>query len=478
MNILKKIKKTTGKSSIKVADLNKAAIGNSNNNAGKKILSRKKKKINSLEGIEITEEYNKVLSAIKTGEPMIFVTGKAGTGKTTLIDVIRHKIEKKTVVVAPTGIAAINAKGVTIHSFFRFPHKIIQDEDIKQLHNRTLINKLELLIIDEISMVRADVIDGIDLFLRINRGNNESFGGVQVILMGDLFQLPPIVKYDEKNVLIQMGHESEYFFSAHKLQDEELLPVELNKIFRQEDVHFIDALNDIRCGENVESALSVINQHAYTEGYISKSEITLSCTNDVADRKNMDELDRIKLEMYEFEGVFKGEYFLNEKKLPSPLKLQLKLGAQVMFTKNDEKRRWVNGTIGVIKAIKQDMIKVELIHNEGNPVYDVQPVSWKKCKYKYDKKTDRIVAIVNAEYIQYPLMLAWAITIHKSQGKTLDKVYINLARGAFATGQVYVALSRARTLNDVHLARPIYRSDVKCDVKIARFYQSIRNLME
>lgn len=478
MNIRNKIKETIRISSIKIADLNKAAMGSINNNVRKKILPGKKNHIDPLEGIEITEKYNKVLSAIRAGAPMIFVTGKAGTGKTTLIDVIRHKIDKKTVVVAPTGIAAINAKGATIHAFFRFPPKIIQNDDIKQLYDRRLIHKLELLIIDEISMVRADVIDGIDSFLRINRENNEPFGGVQVVLIGDLFQLPPIVSSDERNVLIQMEYESEYFFSAQKLQDEKILPIELDKIFRQEERHFIKALNDIRCGENIESALSMINRHAYVVDYIAKSEVMLSCTNDVADRKNMDELDRIKLKMYEFEGKFKGEFFLNEKKLPSPLILQLKQGAQVMFTKNDPRKRWVNGTVGVIKAIKQDMIKVELIHHKGNPVYDVKSVSWKKYKYEYDVESDRIVATVNAEYIQYPLMLAWAITIHKSQGKTLDKVYINLARGAFAAGQVYVALSRARTLNNVRLARPIYASDVKCDENIKRFYQSIRNVLE
>ncbi|MFH2138203.1 MAG: DEAD/DEAH box helicase [Candidatus Omnitrophota bacterium] len=448
----------------------------------KKTKRRKKKfqgarlEINSLEGIEIGEEYQRILSAIETCIPFIFVTGKAGTGKTTLIDVIRAKSRKKMVVVAPTGVAAINAKGVTIHSFFRFPPVIIQKSNIKMLPDRTVISELELLVIDEVSMVRPDVVDGIDLFLQKNKGNRLPFGGVQVLFIGDLFQLSPVVRPKDREVLTELDYDNEYFFSAHSLRDEKIFAIELSKIYRQEDRDFINALNKIRCGEDLDAALDVINRNAFRADYVPKSDVMLTCTNSIADRENSAKLDGIKSEVYEFEGEFKGDFSLEDERLPSSLNLKLKLGSQVMFTKNDEMKRWVNGTIGIIRDIDQQKITVELVFNEGSPVYEISRVTWTEHKYEYDETEDKIVARVKSEYIQYPLMLAWAITIHKSQGKTLDRVYIDLGNRAFAPGQVYVALSRARRLSNLRLARPIRKADIICNDNIVHFYRAMKEI--
>ena len=425
-----------------------------------------------LEDVIITKEYETVVTLLKEHCPIVFVTGNAGTGKSTLIRYIKNVCDKKIVVLAPTGVAALNAGGVTIHSFFQFPPKILEEKDIKNLSDRNLYQKLELLIIDEVSMLRGEILDGIDKFLRKNRSNKKPFGGVQLLLIGDLFQLPPVIPKQEWDVLKDKGYKSPYFFSSFSLQKASLVPVELTTVYRQEDSSFVDILNQIRVGQNLELLTEKINKNCYKREDIN-SVLTLTCTNYLADQINQRELDNLSSKEFSFTGNIEGKFSLEHDKLPSPFVLRLKKGAQVMFTKNDELKRWVNGTIGVISDIDQDSIRVEV---DSKAAYDLRPAIWETYRYYYNSEKDQIEAKKVGQYTQYPLMLAWAVTIHKSQGKTLAEVNVDLGKGAFAFGQVYVALSRCQSMEGITLLRPMKKTDVRCDPIIKRFYIALTEL--
>jgi hypothetical protein len=364
---------------------------------------------------------------------------------------------------------------VTIHSFFLLPPAIIQQGDIKTAPIRQLYTKLELLIIDEVSMVRPDLIDGIDMFLRKNRSSEEPFGGVQVLLIGDMYQLPPVVTEDEGPVLRTMGYATDFFFGAKSLSEMEMLPVFLERVFRQADPAFISILNDLREGERVSQALRVINERcvAGIADETIENNVVLTCTNVVADARNRAELSSLPTNMKTYTGSIKGEFKLAKDRLPAPMELELKLNAQVMFTKNDATKRWVNGTIGRVIELKSDQICVEINESKVEDQVWVSPERWEKYKYEYDANEERIVKTSVGEYSQFPLMLAWAVTIYKAQGKTLDNVLIDLGSGAFAAGQVYVGLSRVRSLENLRLVRPVHETEVKCDYEIARFYQQL-----
>ena len=432
-----------------------------------------------LEGIEITEEYRVVAKLLDGGFPIIFVSGKAGTGKSTLIHFLRHTLKKNVVVVAPTGVAALNVKGATIHSYFRFPPRVVTDKDIKVVKDRRLYTKLDLLIVDEISMVRADLVDAMDKFLRINgRDQNLPFGGTQLLLVGDLFQLPPVVTRAEESVLFARRYNSPFFFSAKSLENCQLAPVELGKIFRQRDTVFTDMLNKIRVAEQLDSVIPIINSTCVAPKEGGNQIITLTCTNAAADQLNTRELAKLPGDVRIFTGEVSGKFAIEDERLPAPLNLTLKPSAQVMFTKNDYQKGWVNGTLGRITAFKDDSIQVELITDHPGAVHDVQRVMWKSFKYQYDYTTDKIKPVTTGQYIQYPLMLAWAVTIHKSQGKTLERVRVDFGDGAFASGQVYVALSRCRSLPDISLTRPIDQQEVKCDQRIKQFYLALAGFQD
>lgn len=430
--------------------------------------------MNPLDGIEVTEEYQRIHALLDQGCPMVFVSGKAGTGKTTLVHYLREKLDKNIVVVAPTGVAALNVKGATIHSFFRLPPRMIADEDIKEVRNRRVYEKIDILIIDEISMVRADLLDAVDRFLRLNGPvSDKPFGGIQVLFVGDLFQLSPVVKSKEEAILEARRYETPFFFSAKVLQGCRFAPVELSKIYRQTDTQFTEMLDRVRIAEELESVVPYINQNCCAQSKEHPSLITLTCTNAAADQINKSKLDELPGEMKTFPGEVSGKFAVQEEKLPSPLRLHLKPGAQVMFTKNDEQKRWVNGTIGRVAVLEEDVIQVELVSDHPGTVHDVRRVKWESFKYEYDHVKDKINPVTVGKYIQFPLMLAWAVTIHKSQGKTLERVNVDLGGGAFAPGQVYVALSRCRSLRDISLARPLGRTEVKCDQRIKRFYEAL-----
>lgn len=424
--------------------------------------------------IEITDEHLQVFKLLKLGTPVVYVSGRAGTGKTTLIGHLRDNTVRNLVVLAPTGVAAMNVKGVTINSFFQFPPRMITDEDIKIL-NRKLIQSISLLIIDEISMVRADTLDAIDKVLRKNLESSEPFGGIQVMLVGDMMQLPPVVTQKEWEMLRLMNYKSPYFFSAKVFDNCPVATQELTKIYRQSDPDFIALLNKLRNSEDLDIVLPVLNQRCVRVDDSSQPIITLTCTNKVADEINGTNLMKLPGDSLTFTGEITGLFMVEETKLPSPMHLYLKVGAQVMFTKNDIDKKWVNGTLG--KVIELDLssntIKVQINDDFGTHIYDVSKAEWGSYRYTYDHQQECVVPEEIGSYHQYPLMLAWAVTVHKGQGKTLEKVKIDLGTGAFAHGQVYTAFSRCRTLQNIYLANPIKVGDVICDPLVKRFYAKL-----
>lgn len=420
--------------------------------------------------IDVPETYGKVESLLREGHPLVFVSGNAGTGKTTLILHLCEVLPQRSVIVAPTGVAALNADGMTVHSFFRFPPRIQDPSEIRALSDRRLIGRLELLVVDEASMLRCDLLDSMDVFLRKNRKTSEPFGGVQLLLVGDLFQLPPVVPRHERDILEARGYENPYFFGASAFGKLPLSHVELEHVYRQADPAFIRLLNRVRVAEDVGEVVAEMNERClgeHDEGW----DVTLTGTNAQADAINEDSMEAIRSPEFLFEGQIEGKFRLDKERLPSPFDLRLKEGARVMFTKNDEDRRWVNGTTGVVCGLSAEKVEVQ-IGGSGATTWEVEPVGWESHEYVLDEQ-NRIVARKIGEYRQYPLMLAWAVTIHKSQGKTLDRILVDLGSGAFAPGQAYVALSRCRSMEGIRLARPLRASDIKCDPEIRRFYASL-----
>lgn len=425
-----------------------------------------------LAGIHVIPEYEQTLALIGARAPLILATGGAGTGKSTLIRYLRARSGKRMAVVAPTGVAALNAGGVTIHSFFRLPPKLIQEEDVKPAYDRQLFEKLELLVIDEVSMVRPDLLDGVDRSLRITRQRTAPFGGVQVLLLGDLFQLPPVAPRDQQLVLREMGYATDYFFSAKGVADSPLVAVLLTRVFRQSDPAFVGLLNQVREGKDLASALALINRACFASEDVARDDLVLTTTNRAADQRNRMELDRLGGQRRTYTGAIEGAFKFENDRLPSPMDLVLKRSARVMFTKNDDQKRWVNGSTGRVVEPRAKTVRVEL-DDSGSEVVEVEPVGWEQYRYEYDDEKDRIVAKVVGRYTQLPLMLAWAVTIHKAQGKTLSRAVVDLGPRAFASGQVYAALSRVRALSDLRLLRPIRQDDVRCDPLVTAFYEQL-----
>ncbi len=432
----------------------------------------------SIADIEVIPEYEQVCALLDAQAPLLFVTGGAGTGKSTLIRYIRSKLTSRIAVVAPTGVAALNAHGVTIHSLFHLPPKVIQPSDIKEVYDRQLYRKLDLLIVDEVSMVRPDHLDGVDRFLRLNRDNDAPFGGVKVLLIGDLFQLPPVAPEDEQRALRHMNYATDFFFSSSGIADCPLVPIVLQRVFRQSDPGFISLLNDIRESRGVAHALRAINARCVGPVPADDHELVLTCTNHDADERNRVALSRLGSRSHTYTGSITGDFRVEKTRLPAPVNLVLKSGAQVMFTKNDDNKRWVNGTIGKVVSLGERTIMVEIERASLCETLEVEPVTWEQYRYEYDKIQDRIVAKVAGRYTQIPLMLAWAVTIHKAQGKTLDRVFVDLGNRAFAPGQVYVALSRVRSIQDIRIARPIREDEVRCDPNVTRFYMQLIRMTE
>lgn len=429
------------------------------------------KKQMPLEDIELTPEFLRALDLMEKTDRCLFITGKAGTGKSTLLRYFRAKTNKNVVVVAPTGVAAIHVEGQTLHSFFRLPPRFVQKEDIRRLsRNRKVIERLDTLVIDEVSMVRADLMDGVDHALRINRGKPDvPFGGVQVILFGDLFQLPPIVDRGMAEIF-ERQYETPYFFSAGVIQGVNLGYLELTKIYRQSEAEFIGLLNKIRDKEYDESDLAKLNERVVVAADGGEEdEIVLTTTNQRAGEINQGKLNALRAPGFQYGAHVTGKF--EESVYPNDALLILKRSAQVMMIKNDPHKRWVNGTIGHIEDVSAHSVTVSI---DGKN-HDVQKSTWEKIEYVYDEQTGRIESKVVGTFEQYPLKLAWAITIHKSQGKTFDKVLVELGDGAFAHGQVYVALSRCSYFAGLKLKRPITARDVIFDERILEFRTHWKN---
>ena len=402
-------------------------------------------------------------------QQFIFLTGAAGTGKSTLLEHVKNQLDKKKMVVAPTGIAALNIGGTTINSAFRIGFDTIPEiTKSKDPRFGKLLKNLELLIIDEISMVRAPMLDAISNSLQIHRNNMEPFGGVSVLACGDLFQLPPVVKQHEENTIYQK-YDSVYFFDAHSFKEiEDPTFFELTKSFRQEeDDEFYELLNNVRLGKDLESTIDKINSRCYEPTIEADPFMTLTS------RKNRaEDINYHKLSLNDnHEEVIKSKEIgeLKDNDLPAPRELKIKKDAKVMFIKNDSDGRWVNGTVGVVTECldkNKKCIKVKV----AGKTHKVEREEWTKVKYTYDADSDEVLEEVVSSFKQFPIKLGWAVTIHKAQGLTLESCSVDLGSGAFATGQAYVALSRCKTLNSLTLHQELKKSDALVDPDIQDFH--------
>lgn len=429
------------------------------------------------DGYESDEIVNKLFNDIETSNNSYFITGKAGTGKSTFIQYFSQKTNKKVIILAFTGIAAVNVSGQTIHSFFKFPIKPLLPEDheipIFKDYNqaRKIIERVQTIVIDEVSMLRADLLEAIDFSLRKNGGNPMlPFGGKQILFVGDVFQLPPVVESDDEVVryLFSDVYKSQYFFDspAYKLLSPKFF--EFSKVFRQkEDLRFVELLDKVRVCEADDATLDELNKRYYPN-YTPRNEdfvITLTSRNDIAIAENARRLIALSYTEFRYEASVVGEF--KPDRYPTSKVLELKRDAQVIFIRNDASGRWVNGSIAKIAFISEDHIEVKLQDGE---IHKLERQTWENRKYKYDRQAKKIVSEIVGTFTQYPVKLAWAITIHKSQGLTFEKVIIDLGTGAFVNGQAYTALSRCKSFLGIALKKQIRPNDIISDNRIMNFY--------
>ena len=452
-----------------------------------------------------TPEFQAALNLIRHTHHSLFLTGKAGTGKSTFLRYVKENTRKKCVVLAPTGIAAINAGGVTLHSFFKLPFHPLAPDDSRYAGRRIreflkygkdhikLLQTLELIIIDEISMVRADIIDFIDRILRTYTHNfRQPFGGKQLLLIGDVYQLEPVVKADERDILSRF-YPSPYFFSAHVFRQMELVSIELTKVYRQQDARFVAVLDRIRTNRFSPADLSLLNSRvkgtepstitspddsplntpqtasSYLPTHLG---ITLCTRRYDVDFINNNELARLDGTSVTLHGRIRGDF--PSSSLPTLLDLEIKLGAQIIFVKNDQEKQWFNGTLGTIIAFSEEPYGLVVMTEEGKEVL-VEEAMWSNIRYTYNEREKKIEEEELGTFTQFPIRLAWAITIHKSQGLTFQRITIDFGTGTFAGGQAYVALSRCTSLEGMTLTRPVGRSDVFVRPEIVNFATHFNN---
>ncbi len=417
---------------------------------------------------QICEEIKEAVRVIEKSNKHFFVTGKAGTGKSTLVEHLRNKSTKNIVVLAPTGVAAVNVDGQTIHSFFGFKPGIAPENVKKTYRNRKLYKNLDTLIIDEISMVRADLLDCISVFLKMNGPKEDvPFGGVQVVMVGDLYQLPPVLSRSEKD-FYGLRYKTPYFFSANQFKKIDPEVIKLRTVHRQKNGDFLKILNKIRKGRVEKRDLEKINENV-KEFNLEEDGIFLTTTNRKVDKINSEELRKLKGKEYQFGGKVEGSF--PKSYLPTAKELKLKIGAKVMLLNNDKDGRWINGDIGEILEIdsNEPLLRVKL---ENGRIVKVSNYKWKRLKYKYNSKTEEVKSDEVGSFNQLPIRLAWATTIHKAQGKTFDRAMIDFQNGTFSHGQAYVALSRCTSLEGLSLLRPIKKSDIIVDQRVNKFLNS------
>jgi len=429
--------------------------------------------------IEINSEFEQALNLLENSSQNLFITGNAGTGKSTLLEYFKKTTAKSAAILAPTGVAALNVEGQTIHSFFLIPPNITPDRVLEHKlsdKRKKMISSLDMIIIDEASMLRADLLDCIDVSLRHHRQEESlPFGGVQMVFIGDLYQLPPVVAGAEEKQLFNSHYGSPYFFSAKALQDFDVTFLELAKIYRQTDNHFITLLNKVRDNSINYQELEVLNQRCNPDHRNNQSKdfiITLTTTNAAANKINLEELKKLKASRETFFGELDGEF--SNRSLPTEKELELKVGAQVMLLNNDSAGRWVNGSIGKITKIEFDELELDdvlTVELDNGKTVKIGKYSWNIHKYFFNENTQKIDTEIAGSFTQFPLRLAWAVTIHKSQGKTFDKVIIDIGNGAFAHGQVYVALSRCTSLEGITLEKPILKRHIWMDYKVTQFFK-------
>ena len=429
-------------------------------------------------------EFQHAWDLIQHTHSSVFLTGKAGTGKSTFLKWICQNTQKKHVVLAPTGIAAVNVGGQTLHSFFKIPFKPLlpTDPDFRPRQIRKtlrypkdkikLIKELELIVIDEISMVRADIIDFVDNVLRIYSGNmREPFGGKQLLFVGDIFQLEPVVTTDARDILRRYYNQF-FFFNAHVFSSLSLVPIELCKIYRQSDNEFISLLDRVRINKASKADLNLLNSRLNAHYRESDNDftITLATRRDTVDSINTEHMNALKTQEFIFSGKIEGTFPDND--LPTNKELTLKQGAQVMFIRNDKDCRWYNGSIGKISSLSDKDIKVEM---ENGNCYSLEKEQWEKIQYSYDDKESKVVETLLGTFEQYPIKPAWALTVHKSQGLTFNRIVIDFAGGAFTSGQTYVALSRCTSLEGITLLKPLSERDIILSMAVVEFSRQFNN---
>ena len=422
--------------------------------------------------IELNDKFVQALELMEQGSRGIFITGRAGTGKSTLLSYFRNVTKKTIAVLAPTGVAALNVKGQTIHSFFGFRTNITP-EKVRRIRysdeGNNIYKRLDAIVIDEISMVRADLLDCVDKFLRLNGPDRKlPFGGIQMIFFGDLYQLPPVVTGTEKAVLKEL-YDTPYFYSADVFDSLEMEFIELEKVYRQHEGRFLDLLNSIRNNTISEEGLKLLSQRYMPQYEPSPDDfyIYMTTTNKLAGEINSQRLEELEGRTSTYTAKVEGEF--DDKYLPTAKVLQVKVGAQIMMVNNDAEGRWVNGSIGKISGMTVDengetVIIAEL--TEGREV-EITPYTWEI--YKFFAEEGQLQSETVGRFRQYPLMLAWAVTIHKSQGKTFNKVIIDIGRGTFSYGQMYVALSRCTTLEGIVLKKPVLKKHIWTDYRVVKF---------
>ncbi|MBF0511492.1 MAG: DUF3857 domain-containing protein [Candidatus Omnitrophica bacterium] len=424
--------------------------------------------------LDFNDEFVKAFEVLENTSQHVFITGKAGTGKSTLLQYFRQKTTKNVAVLAPTGVAAINVKGQTIHSFFQFKPDVTPQTATNvpvRRGRRKMYEELDAVIIDEVSMVRADLMDCVDVFLRVwGPHHDRPFGGVQMIFFGDLFQLPPVVAFGQEDIF-KNHYSTPYFFSAKVFEGLDFKMMQLSKIYRQKDEHFIRLLNAVRDDNVEEHHWHALNQRFKPYHQLPKEDfyIVLTTTNALAERVNSDRLKNLPGDLKTYQGIVSGEF--DKKFLPTPEELDIKPQAQVMMLNNDPEKRWVNGSLGKVVSIFSDVEgeDVVLVKLENGEVVDVKKHTWEIYQYYFDEENNSLASKVKGYFTQYPLKLAWAVTIHKSQGQTFERVIIDVGAGTFSHGQMYVALSRCTSLEGIVLKQPLTRRHILMDERVLQF---------